>query len=87
MFLLLNNDLRQGWCQNLKQVPQNFMKTFNADDVTLAFQLMASYKKINIASEKIINYRVTSASNNCCQISFIVPERLEISVIIHFFSF
>ena len=31
------------------------MKTFNVDDITLAFQLMTSYRKINIACEKIIN--------------------------------
>ena len=35
--------------QNLKQDPQNFMKAFNVDDVTLTSQLMTSYRKINIA--------------------------------------
>ena len=34
------------------------MKAFNVDDVTLTSQLMASYRKINIACEKIINYKV-----------------------------
>ena len=27
--------LNQGLSQNLKQVPQNFMKVFNTDDITL----------------------------------------------------
>ena len=63
----------QGHSQNLKQVPQNFTKNVCVDDVTLIFQLMTSYRKINIASEKIINYRV--------------PERPGILVIIHFFVF
>ena len=59
----------QGRSQNLKHVPQNFIKTFNVDDVTVTYHLMTSYRKINIASEKIINYRVTSPSNDhCCQI-------------------
>ena len=48
----------QGSNQNLKQVSQNSMKAFHVDDVTLRFQLMASYRKINIASENIIDYRV-----------------------------
>ena len=77
----------QGCSQNLKQVPQNFMEAFNVDDVTLTFQLMTSYRKINIARENIVNYRVTSPSNHCCQISFIVWERPRILVIIHFFVF
>ena len=73
-----------GRSQNLKQVPQNFMKAFNVDDIILIYQLLASYKKINIASEEIINYRVTSQSHNCCQISIIVRERTGISVIFFF---
>ena len=64
------------------------MKVFNVDgDVTLTFQLMTSYRKINIASEKIIIYIVTSLSNHCCQIFIIIQEKPEISVIIHFFLF
>ena len=64
------------------------MKGFNVDDdVTLTFQLMTSYRKINIASEKIIIYIVTSLSNHCCQIFIIIQEKPEISVIIHFFLF
>ena len=35
---------------------------------------MKSYRKINIASEKIINYRVTSPSNHCCQINIRAQE-------------
>ena len=79
--------LPQGRSQNLKQVPQNFMKTFNVGGVTLTSQLMTSYsKKINMASEKIINYEVTSPSNHrCCQINIIVWERAGVSLIIHFF--
>ena len=50
--------MQQGHRQNLKQVPQNFMKAFNVDDVTLTSQITTSYRKINIASEKIVNYRV-----------------------------
>ena len=41
---------------NLKQVPQNFMKVSIVNDVQLKSW------KINIVSEKIINYRVTSRS-------------------------
>ena len=46
----------QGSRKNLKQVPQNFMKTFKVDDVELTSHLMTLFKKINITSEKIINY-------------------------------
>ena len=38
------------------------MNAFNVDVVTLASQLMASYRKIK--SEKKLNYRVTSLSNH-----------------------
>ena len=41
---------------NLKQVPQNFMKVSIVNDVQLKSW------EINIVSEKIINYRVTSRS-------------------------
>ena len=59
----------------MKQVPQNFMKAFNVDDVMLTSQLMMLYRKVNITSENIINYRATSPSNHCCRISIIVQER------------
>ena len=36
--ILVPDDL--GCSQNLKQVPQNFMKAFNVDDVTLTSELM-----------------------------------------------
>ena len=55
--------LLQGRSQNLKQVSQKFIKAFNVDGVTLISQLMTSYRKSNIESEKILNYRVTSPSN------------------------
>ena len=71
----------------MKQVPQNFMKAFNVDDIIVTPQLLTSYKKINIVSEKIINYRVTSQSHNCCQISIIVREGPGILVIYIFFFF
>ena len=58
---------------------------FNFDDVTLRSQLITSYRKINMTSEKIIDYRVTSPSNQLFQISFIVRESPEISVIKYFF--
>ena len=61
------------------------MKVFNFDDVTLTSQLITSYRKINMASQKIIDYRDTSPSNQSCQISFIVRESPEISVIKYFF--
>ena len=71
--------------QNLKQTPENFLKTFNVEEVALTSHLMKTYREINIASEKIINYRVTSPSNHhCCQINIIVRERPGILVIIHF---
>ena len=41
---------------NLKQVPQNFMKVSIVNDVQLKSW------KINIVSEKLIDYRVTSPS-------------------------
>ena len=58
--------------QNLKQVPQKFMKAFTVDDVTASSKLMTPYRKINIARQKIINYRVTSPSNYLCQIRITV---------------
>ena len=96
MFIALNylvwnyqfSDTILGRSQNLKQVPQNFMKTFNVDDVTLTSYLMISYRKINSASEKIINYKVTFPSNHhCFQINFVVRETPGISVVIHIFLF
>ena len=39
----LNSWPMVGHSQNLKQVPQKYMKTFNVDDVTLPSQLMTSY--------------------------------------------
>ena len=81
-------ELTQECCQNLKQVPQNFMKTFNVEDVTLTSHLMTPYRRITIASEKNKNYRVTSPSNHhYCKISIIVRERSGILVIIHFTLF
>ena len=45
-------------------------------------------QEINIVSEKIINYRVTSTSNHHCrQINIVVWERPGISVIMHFSLF
>ena len=43
--------MNQGRSQKLKQVPQNFMKSFNIDDVTLTSQLRKSYRKINIKKD------------------------------------
>ena len=64
---------------------KNFMKTFNIDGVTLTSHLMMSYRKINIASEKIVNYRVTSPSKgHGYQINMIVRERPSILVIIDY---
>ena len=60
--LLENLSALQGRGQNQKQVPQNFMKLFDVDDVSLTSQLMTSNRKNNVASEIIINYRVTSLS-------------------------
>ena len=51
------------------------MKFFNIDEVTLTSKIMISYRKTNIASEKIRNYRVTSPDNHCCQISILAEER------------
>ena len=59
-------DTLQRHGKNFKEVPPNFMKDFNVDDVTLTSQLKASHRKINIKGEKMINYRVTSLSNPCC---------------------
>ena len=65
----------QGRSQNLKQGPQDFIKTFCVDDVMVTSQLMTPYRKINIASKKIINYCVSSPSNHyCCQINIIARE-------------
>ena len=36
---------------------------------------MRSFREINIASEKIINYKVTSPSYHCCQICILAGER------------
>ena len=43
---------------------------------------MTSCRKINIASENITNYRVTSPSNHFCQIPILAGERPGISGII-----
>ena len=43
----------QGSSQNLKQVPEHFIEAFNVDAITLTYQLLTSYRKINIASENI----------------------------------
>ena len=48
------------------------LKVFNVDGVTLTSEIMMLYKKINIESKKIINFRVTSLSNYCCQNSILV---------------
>ena len=48
---------------------------------------MTSYRKINITSEKIMNYRVISTSNHSCQIRILARERPEISVKIFCFAF
>ena len=58
--------LEQGHSQNQKQGHENFMQVFIVDDVTMTSQIMTSYWKISIASEKIINDRVTFPSNHCC---------------------
>ena len=64
------------------------MKIFNAEYVTLTFHQMTSYRKINIACQKIISYRVISTTNHhCCQINIIVRERPRILFIIRFSLF
>ena len=78
----------EGRSQNLKQVPQNFIKTFCVDNVTLTSQLMTLCRRINIASEKITNYRVSSPRNHhCYQINIIIREKTGILGIINFFLF
>ena len=57
------------------------LKVFNVDGVTLTSEIMMLYKKINIESKKIINFRVTSLSNYCCQNSILVRGRPGILVI------
>ena len=44
-------EINQKRSQNLKQVPQNFMKSFNIDEATLTSQLMTQYRKINITQD------------------------------------
>ena len=48
---------------------------------------MTSWPKINIASENITNYRVTSPSDHYCQILILAGERPRISFIICCFLF
>ena len=38
----------------MKQVPQNFIKVFNVDDVMLTSKLLTSNRKIKIASKEIL---------------------------------
>ena len=45
-----------------------------------------SYRKINAASEKIINCRVTYPSNHCCQIRILAGERPGICTSNHMFG-
>ena len=63
------------------------MKVFNIGGVTMTSQIIKSSRKFNIASEKIINYRVNSLSNHCCQIRILTGERLRIWHIICCFLF
>ena len=74
--------MEHGRSQKSKQINQNFMKVFDVVDVILTSQVTMSHRINNIASE---NYRITSPSNHCCQISIIVGERPGILVTIHFF--
>ena len=66
-----------------KAKQKKYIKVFNVDNVTLKSQIMTSHRKINTTSKKIINYRVTSPSNNFCQIYIIAvaAERPGISVL------
>ena len=64
-----------------KKRKKKYIKVFNVDDVPLKSQIMTSYSKINMASKKIINYRVTFPSNHFCQIHIIAAERPGISVL------
>ena len=43
-----NFDDMEGRSHNFKKLPQNFMKAFDIDDVTLTPQIMTSYKKIDL---------------------------------------
>ena len=56
-------------------ITSKFHEYVNIDDVILSSQVMTSYVNINVVSESIINYRVTSPSNHCCQISILAGER------------
>ena len=58
------------------------MKVYNIDDVTLRSQIMTTYRKVKIAIEKIIDYRVTSPSDHCCEIRILAREKPGILVII-----
>ena len=63
------------------------MKVFNIDGAAPVLRLMTSYRKLDIASEKEINCRVTSLSNQSCQISIIVEERKTCNFGDNFFLF
>ena len=60
------------WNQSLgrrseARIWKKFLKiseSFNVDDVTLTSYIMMSFRKINIKSQEIENYRVTSPSNH-----------------------
>ena len=63
-------------------ITSKFHEYVNIDDVILSSQVMTSYMNINVVSESIINYRVTSPSNHCCQISILAVERSAIDKMI-----
>ena len=46
------------------------MNVFNVDDGTQTSWIMTSFRKMNIASEKIKNFGVTSPSNHCWGLAF-----------------
>ena len=62
----VDGDVRVGAGAQLEfgTCTSNFMKVFNVNYFTLTSQLKMSCRKINIASEKVINYRATSPSNH-----------------------
>ena len=60
---------------------------FYIDDVTPTPWIMTTYRKVIIASEKIINFRVNSPSNHWCQIRNPAEESPGILVIICCFLF
>ena len=67
----------RNYHRDLTRIWNKYPKTLWKFFTLMSYRIIMSYRKINIVSEKIINYRVTSPSNHYCQIRTWVEKDLE----------